>query len=208
MKDKHAIIILVIVYLVGIIGFLLPIHEDFALLTPVNLLVSMLLVILSQAHRTTKIYLFLSLCFFVGLSAEIFGVNTGLLFGEYNYGPVLGYQIMGTPIMIGVNWAMLSFCAGATINSFFENKNWILKSFLGASAMVLLDFIIEPVAIHYDFWSWENNIIPIKNYVAWFSIALGLLLVFNKFLGTLVNKVAIVLFILQFVFFGILRLTL
>lgn len=205
-KKNLAIAILIILYTVGIVGFLLPIDKNFPLLTPLNLVLSCLLIIPAKEERAAKTFFFLRLCFVVGLLAEMIGVNTGLIFGSYTYGPVLGYQILGTPIMIGINWAMLSYCAGVSINSLLKNSNWILKSLAGATLMVLLDVLIEPVAMHYDFWQWGNNIVPIQNYIAWFSISLVLLLVFNKILGHVVNKAAIVLFILQFVFFGILYL--
>ena len=72
--------------------------------------------------------------------------------------------------------------------------------------LALKNMLVYLVFWRLNFWNWENNEIPIQNYVAWFSISLILLLVFNKILGHVVNKVAIVLFILQFAFFGILCL--
>jgi putative membrane protein len=58
-----------------------------------------------------------------------------------------------------------------------ENK---IKSNLGiafasACLLVLLDILIEPVAI-YNFWSWNETIVPIKNYIAWFIISFIFLL--------------------------------
>lgn len=50
--------------------------------------------------------------------------------------------------------------------------NRYLQIILGALLMVLFDFIMEPVAIELDFWSWENNIIPMYNYISWFVISL------------------------------------
>jgi putative membrane protein len=35
---------------------------------------------------------------------------------------------------------------------------------------MLLDIIIEVSAPRFDFWEFENSIIPIKNYIAWFVI--------------------------------------
>jgi len=36
--------------------------------------------------------------------------------------------------------------------------------------MMLLDIMIEVSAPRFDFWEFENSIIPIKNYIAWFII--------------------------------------
>ena len=38
--EKRSIFILSIIYLVGICGIKIPIHQDFILLTPINLLIS------------------------------------------------------------------------------------------------------------------------------------------------------------------------
>ena len=38
---------------------------------------------------------------------EAIGVNTGLLFGTYEYGANLGFKIFGVPLIIGVNWTVL-----------------------------------------------------------------------------------------------------
>ena len=38
--------------------------------------------------------------------------------------------------------------------------------------MVLIDVLIEPVAINLGFWSWDLIDIPIKNYFMWFIVSL------------------------------------
>ena len=49
--------------------------------------------------------------------------------------------------------------------------------------MVLLDLMIEPVAIRLDFWHWQAEVIPLQNYLMWFLVALLMnwILTFNKF---------------------------
>ena len=48
--------------------------------------------------------------------------------------------------------------------------------------MVLLDIMIEPVAIELDFWQWEGGNIPLQNYLMWFIVALFMnwIISFNK----------------------------
>lgn len=67
--------------------------------------------------------------------------------------------------------------------------------------MMGIDFLIEPVAINYDFWKWEENSIPPQNYIAWFLISFVMLLMSEKILTKRTNKLAIVLFITQLLFF-------
>lgn len=197
-----AIAILTIVYLVGIAGILGDIHPQFIYLTPLNLLFSMALVLWHHEGWKPAHVIFCIICFTVGLVSEIIGVQTGLIFGEYTYGPVLGLKIWDTPVLIGLNWLMLVYCSSVLVNGVLPQLHYFLKAILAAAAMVGLDFFIEPVAVAYDFWSWENEHIPVQNYMAWFLIALVLCMLFQKMVGRQINKVAVALFILQLVFFG------
>ncbi len=202
--DQLAIAALAIVYLVGITGILGNIHPQFIYLTPINLLFSTVLVLLNHGPWKAAHVGFLVLCFVIGFFSEVLGVQTGLIFGEYSYGDVLGLKLWGTPLMIGVNWLMLVYCSCVTVNHITVDSPAWLKATLAAGAMVLLDILIEPVAIDYRFWTWEEAKVPLQNYLAWFLIALVLCFLFQKMIGARKNKVAVVLFILQFLFFLIL----
>ncbi len=201
-KNHRSSIILLILYLVGMFCLVFNIHEDFILLTPLNLLVSLAIVLYAHQNWNIKTVAVLFLIFGMGLGIEILGVGTGLIFGEYEYGKVLGPKIWDTPVMIGVNWVMLTYCCCAALNRFFPEGNVFFKSFLGALALVSLDLLIEPVAIIYDFWSWgSDNIIPLQNYLAWFMISFFFLLIIQSFIKDLKNNAGFTLFNLQFIFF-------
>lgn len=202
--------VLIVLYLVGVVCIILNIHPKFIYLTPINLLLSFCIVMYSHSKWDVKTIVFLLVAFGVGLSVEIIGVATGDIFGTYSYGSVLGPKVMHTPLMIGWNWMLLAYCAGIVVNTISQfDKHWLLniiwKSFLGALLLLSLDILIEPVAIHYEFWSWGGDgSIPMQNYVAWFVISFVLLLLFNTFFKDLKNKVAFALLVLQFLFFFLL----
>ncbi len=200
--------VLIVLYCVGILGITINIFPAFIYLTPINLLVSTIIILSFHQEWGRDFILFTIITYLLGFSIEYLGVNTGLIFGVYTYGDVLGPKVGDTPLMIGVNWLMLSYAAGITVNHVLGDKNFILKSIVGASILVTLDFLIEPVAIKYNFWSWEDVTIPLKNYIAWFLIAFTIQLFFNLVAGKSRNKVAIALLILQFFFFGFLCLLL
>lgn len=205
-QPKYAILVLTILYIVGVFGILIPIHEQFILLTPLNLLTSLGLVLIFHKNWTTSMTIFVAIAFSIGFGIEILGVQTGLVFGEYSYGKVLGPKLLGTPFMIGVNWIMLTYCSAITIQTVLPKLSKVIKAIIGAATLVLLDFLIEPIAIQYDFWSWGGVDIPIQNYIAWFIISFGLSFIFYQIVGGQSNKVAIALLILQFAFFGILNI--
>lgn len=196
------IAVLSILYLVGILGIALPIHPDFVLLTPLNLFISLVLVLVFHPSWGKSTYLFLGLCYLIGFGAELFGVQTGLLFGDYKYGPVLGPQILGTPYIIGINWILLAYSSGVGVNHVLSGKNKWLKAALGATIMVLLDIFIEPVAIEYDFWIWQGRELPpIQNFVGWWFVAFMVHFLFQVLQPNIKNKVGIALLVLQFLFF-------
>ncbi len=205
-RPTFSIAILIILYAVGVLAVQFAIHEDFLLLTPFNLLISLGLALLYHRHWTQQSALILLLCFIVGFTVEVIGVNTGLIFGDYSYGRVLGWKLFDTPLMIGVNWVMLVYCSAMTINQLFPKLPNVLKAILGAAIMLLLDYFIEPIAITHDFWTWAATEIPLQNYVAWYIISFGLLWLFHISHQNLQNKVAVALLILQFAFFILLAI--
>lgn len=199
--QQMAIVVLSVLYFVGIIGIALPIHPDFILLTPLNLLVSVGLVLWHHQNWSSKTVWYLVIAYLAGFGAELFGVQTGLLFGDYEYGRVLGLKVWDTPLMIGVNWLMLGYCAGVASNLLLGDRSFWLRGTLAALLMVGLDVLIEPVAMQYDFWSWAGDIVPLQNYIGWFAVALPLELIFAYWHPGVRNKVGVVLFCLQIIFF-------
>jgi putative membrane protein len=196
-----------IIYAVGITGILLPLHPQFILLTPLNLLLSLVFMLWFHPAWSAKTWFFLAVSFTLGFAAEVFGVNTGLLFGTYTYGDVLGWKTWNTPLIIGVNWILLSYSAGTTINIFLPKWHWIGKGIAAALLMVGLDLFIEPAAMRLGFWSWPGNTVPLQNYLGWFAVALPILLIFAYTQGGIRNKVGVALFVLQWLFFLIIDIS-
>jgi len=199
--------LLLIFYGIGIVGILLPIHPEFVRLTPANLLVSLVLALAFHRPWTRSFFGFLLLCYGVGFGAEWMGVQTGLLFGSYSYGSVLGPKLGGTPLLIGINWILVTYSSAMLVQAGAGNRlNGWLKATLSALLMVGLDILIEPVAIQQGFWSWEGDAVPLQNYFGWLAIALPLQLAYHKMVKARTNYVAASLFILQLIFFLVIGL--
>jgi putative membrane protein len=106
--------------------------------------------------------------------------------------------------MIGVNWFLLVYATGVTLKrSRIENK--YLRIITGAAILTLLDVLIEPIAIRFDYWHWTGGVIPIKNYICWFLVSAVLLFIFERFEFKRQSIVAAVLLVTQFVFFAVLN---
>jgi len=164
-------IFLGIFFLVGFWGITIPqTHLLFLKLFPTALILSFALMLLF--HRETfgpRTLSSIILIAVAGYFIEVAGVNTGLIFGDYTYGKTLGYQIFNTPLLIGLNWVMLSYA----LYSVTENMpvRLMLKILIASALMVFYDFVLEQTAPLVDMWHWENGTVPLQNYIAWFVVS-------------------------------------
>lgn len=196
---------LIVIYIVGIIGIILPLHPDFVRLTPLNLLVSAVLMLWNHGVFSKREIIGIVIIFCLGFLAEAHGTNYGIIFGEYQYGEAMGWQLLNTPISAGLLWLIVTYGVGATMNLFFPNWIALLKIIIGAFILVLLDVLIEPVAITQNFWRWSGGEVPLRNYIGWFWVGVLQLSVFQYFIRDNKNKIATILLLIQFMFFAILN---
>ena len=171
------VIILLILHLVGVFGFLF-IPSIFVLLVPIHL-TTIAYLLFREILSDQKTFFTLLTIAFLAWFVEFIGVNTGIVFGNYVYGDVLGWKFKGTPILIGLNWVSLVY--SAYIISRALKTNCFIQDVLAAGMVLMLDIVMEPIAVKYGFWGWENNIIPLKNYITWYILALVLLQLFRFF---------------------------
>ena len=181
-KVNIIIILLFILHLVGGVALSMDSVESiFLALTPFNLAFTFGLLIWGNDDFSFNFFKVISVLFLIGFFVEVLGVYSGILFGEYHYGKTLGFQFLEVPLIIGVNWVLLVVSSFAVSSYFVSNS--ILKVILSSIIMVLLDLMIEPVAIRLDFWHWQAEVIPLQNYLMWFLVALLMnwILTFNRF---------------------------
>ena len=181
-KVNLVIILLFILHFVGGVALSMDsVKSMFLMLTPFNLLLTFGLLIWGNKDFSFNFFKVISILFLIGFFVEVIGVYSGLLFGEYHYGKTLGFQFLSVPLIIGVNWVLLVISSFAVSSYFVSNS--IFKVVLSSIIMVLLDLMIEPVAIRLDFWHWQAEVIPLQNYLMWFLVAflMNWILTFNRF---------------------------
>ena len=182
MIKNKVFISIVFMFFFNIFGsFLLffpSLKEAVIALTPVNLVGMLFLFIWANSDYSFKLIKTMIVIFLLGISVELLGVATGLIFGSYSYGNSLGLQFFGTPLVIGVNWLMLSLATYGISKAFF-NKNILIVVF-ASIMMVFTDYIIEPLSGYLDFWHWPLEEIPIQNYIAWFVVSLAIQMILVK----------------------------
>ncbi len=198
---------LVAVHFFGLIGMLVPSTKHlFLAVTPYNLFFCCLLIFLFH-QNINQSFIFSCLAIFIaGILLEILGVFSGVIFGKYQYGITLGEKYAGVPLSIGANWLTLTYIFSLfsqNVSQYFMKKKFTiaLNSTIAATGMVLLDVLIEQVAIKYDYWSWYNNTIPLRNYLAWWVFGFLFSFFLQKINGFLKNKISNTLLTLQLLFF-------
>ncbi|SFT80378.1 putative membrane protein [Lishizhenia tianjinensis] len=190
--------ILIIFHTVGLIGLQSDMRQDFLQLSFLNLSLAFIVLLVGREKHSLRFYLYAFFIVLTGMTAEWIGVHTGQLFGNYSYGENLGIKIWGVPIIIGINWLILTM--GSTSILAFTKWPLVVKAMASAVLMTALDLLIEPVAIANEYWMWEGDI-PSFNYLSWFFISLVLHLGYFALGLAEKNKVAVGLFFILSLFF-------
>lgn len=195
----------VIFYVVGLTGMLLP--ETFTLfkkLIPLAILLSVFALAFFHTQFQKKDLIAFALIYFLGFTAELIGVNTGIIFGHYEYGESLGIELFNTPLMIGVNWLLLIYISSSVAAELKINSTLIIV--IASLIMLGYDLIIEQVAPALDMWSWNDDSVPVKNYLAWFVLAVLFHSILKIFRVETKNKLSPVILGCQLSFFIVLLL--
>lgn len=220
-KYQVATAIAVFFHFIGLAGILFFDKDFFIRSTPFNLLLSCSLLVWTQAQKNLSFLFFMLIVFLIGFGVEVIGVNTGLLFGDYQYGNVLGIKWQQVPLLIGVNWIIVIYCCGISTHTLLvkainrvatdtKEPPMVLKALSvivdGATLAVAFDWLMEPVAVKLGFWTWNGNDgIPAYNYFCWLVISMLLLTVFHFSKFNKQNKFAVNLLLVQVMFFLVLR---
>ena len=196
---------LITAYTIGCVGFLIPVLAPlFQVLTPIIILLTFALLLYYHPIWNKKHIVVLGIIFIVGFLVEMIGVQTGKLFGSYQYLDGLGVKIYGTPLIIGINWVLLTYCSGTITQKIPIHP--ILQILLATLLMLIYDLILETVAPFMNMWVFENEIIPFRNYLLWFVLAF----LFNTLLSIFKIKgdfrLCLTIFVIQILFFGAISL--
>ncbi|WPP51547.1 carotenoid biosynthesis protein [Catalinimonas niigatensis] len=203
--QKIALISIIIIHFFGIIGLVFtPTRPYFEAATPFSLILTSLLLFAFHQDWNIAFILFALVTYILGFMIELVGVQTEFIFGSYTYGITLGTKLWDVPLIIGLNWLLLSYASGSVVRNL--SRNIFFNSLAGSVIMVLLDVLIEPVAVRLDFWQWKEGKIPLQNFVGWFVTAFFLQLLFHRLKFDKKNLLAKYVLSVQALFFIILQI--
>ncbi|MDI6860854.1 MAG: carotenoid biosynthesis protein [Caldisericia bacterium] len=139
-----------------------------------------------------KLILKIITLFLIPLIYEYIGINYGGPIGiRYYYNPSFKPQIFGLPILVWLFWAIFIITSYNLSNSMLINifnkdynlflkdgLNFILISLFDGFIVTIFDLFIDPIAVKFGLWRWENFKfsyfgVPIGNFIGWFIIAVS-----------------------------------
>ncbi|MBD3187047.1 carotenoid biosynthesis protein [Candidatus Bathyarchaeota archaeon] len=208
--EKIILLNAIIFYTVGIIGHLVPLMLPFMIkVTPYTIIIwGAIITIPALDQGGKRMVIWAGITYLATFLIEALGVATGAIFGPYAYGSTLGFQVLEVPLVIGFNWMLIIL--GITLEIKRKIHNPIHAALITAILVTFLDAIIEPVAMHHDYWNWLVPGIPVQNFIAWFIISF--LFSFSLAPWVRVDQVKTrlpgVYILIQFTFFLTLRLAL
>ncbi|MFW5821162.1 MAG: carotenoid biosynthesis protein, partial [Bacteroidota bacterium] len=170
---RLSIILLLILFPSGFIFHNISFTKEYVLsMTDIFLLAvnSLVFYFVWKASPSIRLMIWSISAFLITFLLEYAGVETGKVFGNYHYGETMFLQLGKVPVVIAFNWTIL-ILATYSISNKLVNKPWIIPV-ISSVLIVIFDYIMEPVAMYLDYWQWENNTIPLQNYIAWFIISL------------------------------------
>jgi bisanhydrobacterioruberin hydratase len=219
-KTQIATAIAILFHAIGFVGMFFN-KDFFVATTALNLLLMAGLLFYTQQKINFYFILFVIICFVAGIIVEIVGTSTGYLFGQYEYGKMLGVGIKNVPLVIGINWFIIMYCCGITVHTILEKLSTKLETMTGAPSpalkilsivsdgamlAVVFDWIMEPAAIKLGYWKWlGDGEIPAYNYMTWFVVSTLMMLIFSVLKFNKQNIFAVNLLMIMMMFFMLVR---
>ena len=108
------------------------------------------------------------------LGIEIFAIQTGWIYSDFEYGDIIGQTIAEVPWTVAFSWLPLfTFALGVVMYI----KRWQYRIFWGTVILVWCDIVLDPAATELGFWSWEISEgfynVPWHNFAGWIFSSAG-----------------------------------
>lgn len=199
-KELIVSLVLATIYSMFLIGLNLPQTLNlFKELSIIVFVIGACFLFYFHNNKSKEFYVFLIAVFCIGFFIEVLGVSTGFPFGNYSYTPTLKFLLFKVPIIIGINWVVLSYAIANALQGKIANS--FLRIGVGSLILVGIDILLEHFAIKHNLWIWHNMNYPsITNFIAWFVIGSITQLLYLFFIRTDENSIAKPYLIILFLF--------
>jgi uncharacterized membrane protein len=197
-------ILLAAVHIVWIVGYSLPVTTDlFKALSP--LLFAISAIVLFSFHRqfNRSFFRFIAIAFIILIISAIVLSQTGFVYNSFGFGPAIGIQLFGVPLIYPLFWINIIYSAGSITRRLQVVR--FMKVVIATMMVLIMDLTIEPVAAKLEFWQWQNPGIPFLENIVTTSIAFIILLIFHLSRFRKTNMIAPVFYITTLLFFAYLN---
>jgi putative membrane protein len=206
-KESFFTLLIILFFLAGLVFHLIPYTLKYVLtITDITMLFtnSIVLYFVFRDQENKKLFYWSVITFILTFLTELIGVRTGMIFGAYKYGGTMIIQLFNVPIVIGMNWVILML--GSYSLALMTKSRAVFVPLFSSLLIVSFDFLMEEVAMKLDYWQWEGNTIPFQNYVAWFFISVIFSSILVLFKVNVESRILKLYFLIQLVFFIVLRM--
>jgi putative membrane protein len=112
---------------------------------------------------------------------EHVGVRSGRPFGRYAYTAALRPQIGEVPVVVPLAWFAMAVPAREVAHAALAGaSNPFRRVLAGAAALTAWDLFLDPQMVGEGYWEWTRpgryRSIPLSNFVGWFVVALGMMM--------------------------------
>lgn len=206
MKRKQLnLIILLMLYSFFIAGAVFHMFEAtrqmVLLMTPFTLLICGAAVVITSFRGQRKFIAYLVITWVITFIIEVLGVKTGSVFGNYWYGGTLGLKVFEVPVIIGLNWVILVMGGTIFVRDVLKIGNPIMGACFAGLVTTYVDLFIEPVAIRFDYWTWQSIMPGFKNYFAWWLITAVFAIIFYALKIKPKSSIIVHYVLIQLIFF-------
>lgn len=138
---------------------------------------------MSSSFRNAS--LLLAVSSLVGYALECASIRCAFFCGSrYQYDAGIALQIpAGVPVCVLLMWFVIAYTAIVFLRPFSirvgESLLWTrlaVKASLCALYMVAVDVFLDPLAVTFGLWTWENPgpyfTVPLRNFMAWFIVGM------------------------------------
>jgi bisanhydrobacterioruberin hydratase len=200
-----AIVILSLSYLIMLIGLGMDDSHDY-FVPYISVLYFATGILLLYFHKgwSPSFLLFLLIILVAGFLIQFVAVKTGLVYGPIRYGTTLGPKLLGVPVIATLNEFVILYCMGFFVKR-LKIKQVFIASLLGALIILLINILVEPVALFLKFYSWSEHMFVFHNFGARFLISFAFLYLFNSMKFPKKNDIYLYVLLMEILFFMVIN---
>jgi uncharacterized membrane protein len=198
------VILLIAVHIIWIVGYSLPETTDlFKALSPLLFAISAIVLFSFHKQFNKSFFRFIGVSLFIIIILAVILSQTGFIYHSFAFGPAIGIQILGVPLIYPLFWINIVYSTGSITRKLQVIR--FMKVVIAALMVLIIDLTIEPVAAKLEFWQWQNPGIPFLEYIITTSVSFILLMIFHLSRFRKTNVMAPVYYITALLFFAYLN---